>query len=129
MKGIIWDHDIQLKSRHKNGNWSLNRKTEVATWNKGGKEKNWLQQRTEVTTRRKEIGTKRGRDITLRSRHKIETYEGRRPPTQSRPRNQSHNMKTTYKQKGGRNIKLLSQLISQKKRKTTMSRHETVVAT
>ena len=43
-----------------------------------------MQQRTEVVTRRKEMGSKRGRDITLRSRHKIETCEGRRP-TQSRP--------------------------------------------
>ena len=88
-----------------------------------------MQQRTEVTTRRKEKGNKRGRDITLRSRHQIETCEGRRPPTQSRPRNQSHNMKSSYKQKGVRNLKLLSQLRSQRKIKTTMSRHEIVVAT
>ena len=88
-----------------------------------------MQQRTEVVTRRKEMGSKRGRDITLRSRHKIETCEGRRPLTQSRPGKKSHNMKSSYKQKGGRNLKLRSQLRSQEKRKTMMSRHETVVAT
>ena len=37
-----------------------------------------LQRRTEVTTRRKEMGSKRGRDITMRSRHKIEIYEGKK---------------------------------------------------
>ena len=58
----------------------------------------------------KEMGSKRGRDITIRSRQKIETCEGRRPPTQSRPRNPSHNLKSSYKEKGGRNLKLLSQL-------------------
>ena len=33
-----------------------------------------LQRRTEVSTRRKEMRDKRCRDITMRSRHKIETY-------------------------------------------------------
>ena len=61
--------------------------------------------RTEVATRRKEFGNKRGHDITLRSRHKIETCEGRRP-TQSRPGKESHNMKSSYKQKGGRNLQI-----------------------
>ena len=37
-----------------------------------------MQRRTEVATRRKEMGSKRGRDITMRSRHKIETYEGKK---------------------------------------------------
>ena len=37
-----------------------------------------LQRRTEVATRRKEMGSKRGRDITMRSRHKIETYEDKK---------------------------------------------------
>ena len=37
-----------------------------------------LQRRTEVATRRKEMGNKRGRDITIRSRHKIDTYEGKK---------------------------------------------------
>ena len=37
-----------------------------------------LQRRTEVATRRKETGCKRGRNITMRSRHKIETYEGKK---------------------------------------------------
>ena len=46
--------------------------------NKGGKEKDWLQRRAEVVTRRKEMGIKIGRDITMRSRHKIETYEGKK---------------------------------------------------
>ena len=75
------------------------------------------------------MGSKRGREITMRSRHKIETCEGRRPPTESQPRNQCHNMKSSYKKNGGRNLKLLSQLRRWKKRKTTMSRHETEVAT
>ena len=38
-------------------------------------------------------------------------------------------MKPSYKQKGGRNLKLLSQLRSWKKRKTTKSRHVTEVVT
>ena len=33
-----------------------------------------LQRRTEVATRRKEIRDKRSCDVTMRSRHKIETY-------------------------------------------------------
>ena len=37
-----------------------------------------LQRRTEVATRRKEMGSNRGRGITMRSRHKIETYEGKK---------------------------------------------------
>ena len=37
-----------------------------------------MQRRTEVATRRKEMGSKRGRDITMRSRHKIERYEGKK---------------------------------------------------
>ena len=37
-----------------------------------------LQRRTEVATRRKETRRKRGRDITMKSRHKIETYEGKK---------------------------------------------------
>ena len=37
-----------------------------------------LQRRTEVATRRKEMGSKRGRDITMMSRHKLETYEGKK---------------------------------------------------
>ena len=37
-----------------------------------------MQRRTEVATRRKEMGSKRGRDITLTSRHKIERYEGKK---------------------------------------------------
>ena len=37
-----------------------------------------LQRRTEVATRRKEMGNKKCRDITMRSRHKIETYEGKK---------------------------------------------------
>ena len=37
-----------------------------------------LQRRTEVATRRKEMGNKRCRDITMRSRHKIETHEGKK---------------------------------------------------
>ena len=36
------------------------------------------QRRTEVATKRKEMGNKRCRDITMRSRHKIETYEGKK---------------------------------------------------
>ena len=88
-----------------------------------------MQQRTEVATRRIEMGIKRGRDITLRSRHKIETCEGRRL-TQLRPGKESRNMKSSYKQKGGRNLQIeVSQIINQKKRKTMMSRHEIVVAT
>ena len=64
-----------------------------------------LQRRTKVATRRKEMGNKRCRDITMRPRHKIETFEARRPPTQLRPRNQSHNMESSYKQQSGRNLK------------------------
>ena len=67
--------------------------------------RNWLQQRTEVATRRKEMGSKRGCDIALRSRHKIETSEGKRP-TQSRPGKESHNMKSSQKQKCGRNLQI-----------------------
>ena len=37
-----------------------------------------MQRRAEVATRRKEMGSKRGRDITMRSRHKIETDEGKK---------------------------------------------------
>ena len=37
-----------------------------------------LQRRTEVATRRKEMANKRCRDITMRSRHKIETYVGKK---------------------------------------------------
>ena len=37
-----------------------------------------LQRRTEAATRRKEMGNKRCRDITMRSRHKIETYVGKK---------------------------------------------------
>ena len=37
-----------------------------------------LQRIAEVATRRKEMGSKRGRNITMRSRHKIETYEGKK---------------------------------------------------
>ena len=37
-----------------------------------------LQRRTEVATRGKEMGNKRCRDITIKSRHKIETYEGKK---------------------------------------------------
>ena len=37
-----------------------------------------LQRRTEVATRRKEMGNKRCRDITMRSRHKIETHVGKK---------------------------------------------------
>ena len=37
-----------------------------------------LQRRTEVATRRQEMGNKRCRDITMRSRDKIETYEGKK---------------------------------------------------
>ena len=37
-----------------------------------------LQRRIEVATRRKEMGSKSGRDITMRSRHKIETCEGKK---------------------------------------------------
>ena len=37
-----------------------------------------LQRITEVATRRKELGNKRGRDITIRSQHKIDTYEGKK---------------------------------------------------
>ena len=64
-----------------------------------------MQQRTEVVTRRKEMGSKRGHDITLRSRHKIETCEGRRP-TKSRPGKESRNIKSSYKHKGGRNLQI-----------------------
>ena len=64
-----------------------------------------MQQITEVATSTKEMGSKRGRDITLRSRHKIETCESRRPPTKLRQGKESHNMKSSYKQKSGRNLK------------------------
>ena len=37
-----------------------------------------LQRRTEVATRRKEMGSKRVCNITMRLRHKIETYEGKK---------------------------------------------------
>ena len=37
-----------------------------------------LLRRTEVATRRKEMGKKRCRDITMRSRHKIDTYVGKK---------------------------------------------------
>ena len=37
-----------------------------------------LQRRAEVATKRKKMGSKRGRNITMRSRHKIETYEGKK---------------------------------------------------
>ena len=86
-------------------------------------------QRTEVATRRKEIYIKRGRNITLRSRRKFETCEGKRPPTQSQPGQESYDLKSSYKQKGGRNLKLRSRLRSHEKRKTMMSQHETMVAT
>ena len=102
---------------------------EVATWNKGGKKKDSLQRRTEVATRRKEMGIKRGCDITMRSRHKIETYESEKTTNTIATKNQSHNMKSSYKQKSGRNIKLMSQLRSWKNRKTIMSGHLTEVAT
>ena len=45
-----------------------------------------LQSRTEVATKRKEMGNKR-------------------PLTQLLPRNQSHNMKSSYKQQSGHNLK------------------------
>ena len=64
-----------------------------------------MQQRTEAATRRKEMSSKSGCDITLRSRYKIETYEGRRT-TQSPPGKESHNMKSSYKQKGGHNLQI-----------------------
>ena len=37
-----------------------------------------LQRRIEVATKRKEMGNKRCRDITMRSQHKIEAYEGKK---------------------------------------------------
>ena len=37
-----------------------------------------LQRRTEVANRRKEMGNKRCRDITMRSRHKNARYEGKK---------------------------------------------------
>ena len=58
-----------------------------------------LQRRTEVATRRKEMGSKRGRDI------KLKDMKARRPPTQLRPRNQSHKTKSSYKQQSGHNLK------------------------
>ena len=67
-----------------------------------------MQRRTEVATRKKEMGNKRGRDI------KLIHMKARRLPTQLRPRNQSHNMKSSYKQQSGRNLKLMSQLKSWK---------------
>ena len=58
-----------------------------------------LQRRSEVATRRKEMGNKRCCNIKLRH------MSARRPPTQLRPRNESHNMKSSYKQQSGRNLK------------------------
>ena len=87
-----------------------------------------MQQRTEVATRRIEMGSKRGRDITLRSRHKIETCEGRRS-TQSRPGKESRNMKSSYKQKGGRSLQIEVATQKPEEEKDNDVGHETVVAT
>ena len=37
-----------------------------------------LQRRTEVATRRKEMGNNRCRNLTMSLRHKIKTYEGKK---------------------------------------------------
>ena len=53
-----------------------------------------MQRRTEVATRRKEMGSKRGRDITTMSRNKIETYKG----------NKTTNIIATKKSKSQREV-------------------------
>ena len=80
-----------------------------------------LQRRTEVANRRKEMGNKRCHDIKLRQ------MKARRPPTQSQPRIQSHNMKSSYKQQSGRNLK--THVIQTSHQEKSMSRHQFEVAT
>ena len=64
-----------------------------------------LQRRTEVATRRKEMGNKRCRDITMRSRHKIETYVGKKTTNTIETKKSKSQHESSYKQKSGRNLK------------------------
>ena len=101
---------------------------DVATWKIVGKKEiscNVLKsQPEEKTWKSKEVATSPwGRDM------KLKVMKTRRPPTQLRPRNQSRNMKSSYKHQGGRNLKIMSQHRCWKNRKTMMSRHHSEVAT
>ena len=64
-----------------------------------------LQRRTEVAARRKEIGNKRCRDITMRSRHKIETYVGKKTTNTIATKKSKSQHESSYKQQSGRNLK------------------------
>ena len=60
---------------------------------------------------------------------KWKVMKTRKTPTELRPRNQGHDMKSSYKQQSGRNLKMMSQHKSWKSKKTIRSRHNTEVAT
>ena len=64
-----------------------------------------LQRRTEVATRRKEMGNKRCRDITMRSPHKIETYVGKKTTNTIANKKSKSQHESSYKQQSGRNLK------------------------
>ena len=93
---------------------------DVATWKRDGKKEiscnvELRPQPEEKKWKAKEVATSPGgRDI------KLKVMKTRKPSTELRPRNQSHNMKSSYKQQGGRNLKLMSQHRRWKNRKTMM---------
>ena len=64
-----------------------------------------LQRRTEVATRRKEMGNKRCRDITMRSRHKIGTYVGKKATNTIATKRSKSQHESSYKQQSGCNLK------------------------
>ena len=64
-----------------------------------------LQCRTKVATRRKEMGNKRCRDITMRSRHKIEKYVGKKTTNIIATKKSKSQHESSYKQQSGRNLK------------------------
>ena len=64
-----------------------------------------LQRRIEVATRRKEMRDKRCRDITMRSRHKIETYVSKKTTNIITTKNSKSQHESSYKQKSGHNLK------------------------
>ena len=64
-----------------------------------------LQRRIEVVTRRKEMRDKRCRDITMRSRHKIETYVSKRTTNTIAITKSKLQHESSYKQQSGRSLK------------------------
>ena len=64
-----------------------------------------LQHRTDVATRRKGMRDKRCRDINLRSRHKIETYVGKKTTNTIETKKSKSQHESSYKQQSGRNLK------------------------